>query len=99
VSDVRKPYSKLAAQWGHFGDESSMRPFATRNPMLPRDLRQLGHGISNKLQKAASATTAVTTASTKLSTNPKWIEVISAPATRRKTTVHLIVALARRTKY
>jgi hypothetical protein len=67
--------------------------------MLPRDLRQLGHGISNKLQKAASATTATTVASTKLSTNPKWIEVSSAPAASRKMTVHPSVALARRIKY
>jgi hypothetical protein len=76
-----------------------MRPFATQKPTGPIGLRQLGHGISNKLQIAATTTAAITTANTNLMTKTLGPELTKAPATKRKAIVPPTARLQRRIKY
>jgi hypothetical protein len=76
-----------------------MRPFATKKPTRPMGLRQLGHGISNKLQIAAVTTAAITTARTNLMTKTLGPELTKALATTRKAIVPVTARLQRRIRY
>jgi hypothetical protein len=76
-----------------------MHPFATQKPTRPIGLRQMGHGISNKLQIAATTTAAITTAKTNRMTNILGPELTKAPATTRKAIVPLTARLQRRIRY
>src|SRR5260221_9888109 len=76
-----------------------MRAFATQKPTRPIGLRQLGHGISNKLQIAAATTAVITTARANLMTKTRGPELTRAPATTRKAIVPVTARLQRRIRY
>ncbi len=76
-----------------------MRPFATQNPTLPKDFRQLRQGTLNRLQNAAMTTAPMGTENTNLGTKPVGPDVTSAPDANRKTTTLDAVRRARRIRY
>lgn len=76
-----------------------MRPFATQKPTRPMGLRQLGHGISNKLHNAAATTAAINTEKTNRTTNPLGPLLTKIPDMRRKATVAVTDRPQRRIKY
>jgi hypothetical protein len=91
--------SMLIAQCGQRLATPRVRPTLSQNPALPKDFRQLGQGISTKVQKPAASTTPISTAKMILMARILGAPAISAPMIKRKAIAQVRYRSVRRLRY
>jgi hypothetical protein len=91
--------SMLMPQCGQRVATPRVRPRLNQKPTLPKDFRQLGQGISTKLQKPAASTTPINTANMILIPSILGARDINAPMIKRKAIAQVRYRSVRRRKY
>lgn len=86
-------------QWGQCSASRLARPTLTQKPTRPIDLPQLGQGISNRLQNAATRTTPMRIANTIRIARIRGAYPAAMPMARRKATASMAYRSLRRTRY